>query len=292
MSGTPKLFVVGCARSGTTWVRSILSEHPYVVGGAESHLFPILYAPIVEEVDPPRRRARALAAYDERYERRDAFGDTGPHRWVDRRTLEQLLDDASGMAGQDAARHVIGGALESFFAARRGVTGTVLVEKTPVHLMYGHRILGWWPEARIIELVRDGRDVCVSLEHKSRVRSWAPTERTRQIEQWVGAVKKGMYLRAQPYAAQRWQVVRYEDLSADPKRTIGNLYEFAGLPADADLLSRVVEATSFANVQRPGAEHHVRRGEVGGWREQFSDEDLKEFERLAGDVFAEAGYEW
>ena len=38
----PKVFVVGCQRSGTTWVAEILGRHPRVIGGAESHLYPTL----------------------------------------------------------------------------------------------------------------------------------------------------------------------------------------------------------------------------------------------------------
>src|SRR5919106_347245 len=37
------VFIVGCQRSGTKWVRSIFAAHPDVVTGPESHLFPTLY---------------------------------------------------------------------------------------------------------------------------------------------------------------------------------------------------------------------------------------------------------
>ena len=38
------LFIVGAPRSGTTWVQRLLTAHPRIVGGTESHLFNALSA--------------------------------------------------------------------------------------------------------------------------------------------------------------------------------------------------------------------------------------------------------
>lgn len=287
---TPKVFVVGCARSGTTWVLSILTQHDHVVAGRESHLFPVLYAKLTAR---SARREQVLGAFDERVERRQAFGNMGPHRWIDRASLEDLLADVEvrGLTGDAAARYVISGIMEGFFA-RSGSAGRVLVEKTPTHLMYADRVLEWWPNARIIEVVRDGRDVCVSLAHKSKVTSWAPANRQEQIEQWATAVRHGMALRATPLARGRWHVVRYEDLMRDPMFEIRRMYEFVGLPADDDFIEWVARETAFANAKRRrGGGHHLRKGEVGGWRDEFTRQDLRSFANAAGELLVALGYE-
>ena len=61
--------------------------------------------------------------------------------------------------------------------------------------MYADRILRWWPDADIVEVLRDGRDVCVSLAHKSEVAEWAPWDRSDQIDRWIQAVDRGQALR-------------------------------------------------------------------------------------------------
>jgi hypothetical protein len=287
-SGPPpdaKLFVVGCARSGTTWVNSIVTEHPWVVGGPESHLLPALYEPLSADKPGAPRRDAVLAAYDRRM--RGSFGDHGPHRWVTREGLERLLATAADRvpAGDETARYVVTEVLNRFFAENRGPSGRVLVEKTPRHLRHARRILEWWPNARIIEVVRDGRDVCVSLAHRSRVRAWAPSDRREQIDMWSQAIRTGQELRAHPLAGDRWHLVRYEDLSEDPVREIRRLYDFAQLPADDGLIGRVAEATSRENTS------DMRKGLVGAHREEFSTDDARLFDRLAGDLLTAHGYD-
>lgn len=290
------LFVVGAARSGTTWVRSILAEDRRVVTGPESHLFPVLYRPLLTSGDRDAWRDGVLAAFAERAAAApERFGDTGPHRWVDRGTLERLLDEAAacregGGSGDDAARAVIGGVLDAYAAANGGPDSTVLVEKTPRHVLFTRQILDWWPDARVVEVIRDGRDVCVSLDHKSRVRSWASADREQQVRQWVEAVRHGRAVAAEPAARGRWLTVRFEDLVADGPRQVRRLYEFAGLPCDDHRAREVVAATSIERLRRPGTEHHLRKGAVGEWRHELTAADLELFDRLAGAVLEELGY--
>src|SRR5262245_45658951 len=42
----PKLFVVGCGRSGTSWVQRIISSHPAVITSQESHAYDIVSEPV------------------------------------------------------------------------------------------------------------------------------------------------------------------------------------------------------------------------------------------------------
>lgn len=287
------MFIVGCARSGTTWTRAILGAHDEVVTGAETHALPVLFDALRS---PSRRRgwtAGVLASFDDRARcAAQSFGGTGPQNWIERDALESLLATARGsrLSGDAAAKHVIEGILDAFFDAHRGPLSRVVVEKTPAHVFYAERILDWWPEARVVELLRDGRDVSVSLEHKSRVEAWAPADRAAQATLWVKAVRRGAELKARTEFRGRWHTVRFEDLASDASGTVQRLFEFVGIDASSDVVSRVVESTAFAKANRPGNAHHLRKGVVGDWRNHFSDNDRQLFEALAGDVLREQGY--
>jgi Sulfotransferase family len=299
--GIARVFIVGCPRSGTTWTRAILRRHDSVVSGEESHMFPVLYEALRSKPRPTRWRGKAasarwrgavLAAFDGFASDR-ADEPIGPDRWIERPVLEQLLDSASaaGLSGDDAAKHVLEGIADSFFVANRGPASSVLVEKTPGHLAFADRILTWWPEARVIEVVRDGRDVAVSLDHKSKVEAWAPGDRAEQIDVWVKAVRRGAQLRARPDLAPRWHMVRYEDLAANGVDEVRRLFAFLELPVDDDFVAATVEACRIDNMRTSGNANHLRAGVAGGWAQAFTDDERRRFAAIAGDELVQLGYE-
>ena len=44
----PKIFVVGCGRSGTSWVQGIIAAHPRVITTQESHAYEVVYDPVTQ----------------------------------------------------------------------------------------------------------------------------------------------------------------------------------------------------------------------------------------------------
>lgn len=289
----PKVFVVGCGRSGTSWVQAIIAAAPGVVTTQESHAYEVIFANVT------RRGHRSVRAWAKVLHRHDLAARekrwVGLHWWVDRRRLCELI--AAAMAVRDrpadvVAEDVIEAVFDGYFSAHvRGADG-VLLEKTPGHLEFADRILRRYPEARVVEVVRDGRDVCVSMQMQALTLRWPPRTREAQIRAWVKAVTRGMALRADPAFAERIHLVRYEDLKADPLHEIARLYAFLGFPTDAATITTVADRTDFRHHRHTGEGRHTRKGEVGDWRNHFSADDVALFRTLAGRVFEQAGYRW
>ena len=120
------VFVVGCPRSGTTWLTRMLVAHPAVTAfpGEESQLFSSLSG--LSRLRPPT-----------------AAGDTGPAVVAAvRRYCDRLL-----LAARDAARP----------------GASFVVDKTPAHVHQLPFIGNVYPDAWFVHILRDGRDVARSL---------------------------------------------------------------------------------------------------------------------------------
>jgi hypothetical protein len=253
----PPVFVVGAARSGTTWVYDVLATHPEVAGVLESFLFSTGrgVGGLVNLLDRP-----GLAA--------------GMRRFVPTDDLaRQLRGFTAGLLGRTVE------------PGRR-----LLVEKSGEHARSMQGIWHLFPDARFVHVLRDGRDVVVSA--LAAQRSWAPTwarSTYRAAREW-GAIAQA----ATDSGATRpnqFLEVRYEELRADPVAGYRALYEFCGLPYDDGLLAHVVDCNDFAR-QYPGGENEFRRGgRVGDWRMRFRRADVVQFLRAAGPTLVRFGYE-
>ena len=287
----PKIFVVGCPRSGTTWVAGILALQPRVIHGAESQLYPSIRHSI-----GGRRRfdpvgwARLLYGVD----RGRRIGlESGLHHYLDRRTLERLGRQAlaTGGSADEVSNRLARAVLDSYFTRSGGTADSVLVEKTPSHIFAAARILRAFPEAHVVEVVRDGRDVCVSMQLRgTRVRSF-PTTAEGRIRMWMNAVRAGQELQRDPQLCDRVTEIRYETLKADPVSEIARLYAAVGLDASPDFV-RYAAASSDIERYPTGPGEFRHRGEVGTWADFFSPEDEDLFRSMVGDRFEEFGYSY
>ena len=199
-------FIVGCSRSGTTWLQRMLAEHPAVYTGQESHVFEWFIGPMLrkwhrmvavyEGYDPSRRNGIGLGAY---------------------LTTEEF---------RDLLRPLIHRAMEPSGAGR----GEVFLEKTPGHSMFVPEIVDMLPEARFIHLVRDPRDVVASLlrASKSWGQAWAPSSAKEAARQWlrhVSAVQRAK----EELGKEQFFEIRYEDLHRAPAEVLSRLVGFLEL---------------------------------------------------------------
>ena len=287
----PVVFVVGCPRSGTTWVESMLARHPRVIGGCESHVYPVVHRSL------DQRNLRSLGGWSRllyAVDRGVALGrPVGIHHYVDRRSLVALARDSLARGGgSDRTARLLTRAIFDAHYLRSGGTGQeVLVEKTPLHIGWVDQIIENFPDARFVEVVRDGRDVCVSMEMIARANSAFSSSRTAQITTWCYAVRTGIALRGDPGYRDRMSRVRYEDLKADPAGELDRLFGETGIGGDEDAARGAAAATEIRHY--PLGKGHFRfRGVAGSWREHFTSEDVALFREMVGDLFVEAGYDY
>jgi len=217
----------------------------------------------------------------------------GLHHFVDRRTLaglgRQVLDGCAD--DTDCARQMVRAVLDTYYERSRNGSQDTLVEKTPLHVLHLRDILEDFAEAHAVEVVRDGRDVCVSMQMRAARMPEVPKDRRAQAEMWTRSVRAGLEIRTDPAFSDRVTLVRYEDLKAHPEREVARIFSELRLPASRRLVEETVAATDISRYRLAPGEFRFR-GEAGAWKEHFTSDDEQTFQEIAGSAFEEAGYRY
>lgn len=244
----PKVFAVGCAKSGTTWLQIVLNTHPRIVMGGEGSFIWRL-APSMQ---------RALAAFNAEQAR---LGQPAA-------TFVSDVDFAM------TTRLMINTRLAAYAAADGRELGGLayLGDKTPQHTLGIGTLAELFPTARFVNIVRDPRDAAASAWHhfgKSSGRDLDAHTRWFIGEAWAQAVTA-----AAGYGDRlpgRVFHVRYEDLHAEPERTLAGVLGFLGVAADEASIGACLAKGRFERLSGGRARgeqdnaHFFRKGVVGDW---------------------------
>ena len=174
-----------------------------------------------------------------------------------------------------------------FYLLSQSCPGKIVVEKTPIHLLYVDRIRRIFPRAALILTERDGRDVVTSLIHVGQDQSawWkgAPATVTEAAILWKRYAEAALECISShgPYQ------VRYETLLRNPRRELTRLLTALGLPIDA-VDDQIDACRDGKNIPIPGV---FREGKMGGWRKLLTQEDVRSFADITGDLLVRFGYE-
>ena len=267
------VFVIGCSRSGTTLLyHMLLSSGNFAVYRMESMIFTLL-EPRFRPLSNPRNRRRMLNVWC-------------TTRLYQRSGLERSEIEPRIMAecqnGGDFLRIVM-----EEMCRKQGVERWA--ETTPEHLLYIPRIKETIPNALVIHVIRDGRDVALSLEKLSWVRR-LPWDRKRVAMAaaiyWEWIVNKGR--EAGRALGENYIEVHYEDLVRKPAEVLKTLEPFI----EHDLIYPRIKEVGIGSVSKPNtAFHDDPQSSIGRWKTLLSQEDLATMEGLIGSNLRELGYE-
>ena len=244
------VFVVGAPRSGTTWLQRMLSVHPDVVDlPSETHLFSSGISVL---------RDRTQGGH---------VGSTATDTW--------FMTDAEFAA---AARAFVDAAYGAWLARTRPDAARV-VERSPTHVWHLGLLGAVYPEAHVVHIVRDGRDVV-----RSQVaQTWGASDIGLAAAQWASAVRAA---RAAAPALRHYHEVRYEELLLRPSG-IRDVFDALGLPvSDAVLQQAVLEGGLEVNVDPTRPDVASQK-----WRLEWGPDEVEAFEDAAGDVLDLLGLE-
>ena len=282
----PVPFVVGMNRSGTTLLRMMLDAHPQLTIPPETHFVPDL---IKATREPGATAEDALAAMKSAREWGD-FGFSDEEMLARLRALPKIRP---------------GAAVRTFYEAYMAQQGKPRWgEKTPTYVQKMKLIQRALPEARFVHVIRDGRDVALSVLDRT-VRDLSAADVARR---WQKKITKA---REDAPALRHYMELRYEDLILDTEPVLREVCDFIELPWDDAMLeyhersaerlkemARALPADGRAkelSVERRLATHAMTTKppsaeRVARWRTQMGAEQRGEFEAVAGGLLADLGY--
>jgi hypothetical protein len=270
---TAPVFVIGCSRSGTTLLyHMLLSSGSFAVYRMESMIFTLL-EPRFRPLSKPRNKRGML----------DAWYKT---RLYTRSGLEPSEIEPRIMAecqnGGDFLRIIM-----EEMCRKQGVERWA--DTTPEHLLYMRRIKETIPNALIIHVIRDGRDVALSWERLSQIRPF-PWDRKRPAMAaaiyWEWIVNKGR--QAGRTLGGDYIEVHYEDLVRKPAEVLRNLEPFIAHDLDYQRITQV----GIGSVSKPNtAFEEGQQTPIGRWKTALSQEELATLESLVGGTLEPLGYE-
>jgi hypothetical protein len=270
------VFVVGCHRSGT----NLLYDTLLSAGGfANYHACPTVYEtllPYCGDLTVPRNREKFMQLWF----RSKSFRRTG--LGPDDVRSRILVECRSG---GDFLRIVMEELARKGNVDRWAVYG-------PDNALYIRTIKRELPEALFVHIVRDGRDIALSLTKMGGLRPlwWdRPRNLFASALYWQWNVRKGRrYGRMFP---EDYIEVHYEDLVNDPTKTLGKLAGFLDHELDYDrILGNAVGAVQDPNSTFRAEEQGPAFHPVNRWKEKLSRAEISGLEKLVGKCLEEFGY--
>jgi hypothetical protein len=317
-SNTPVFFVTGLGKSGTSWLMRTLDGHPEILCKGEGRFFAADWRRA--NFDPEGTQALASSLYyallDSEYLR----------LWVERSVWAREGDAATHLDNLTRL------ATEHFLLGRLRKTNKKLVgDKSPLlNADFIEEVGRVYPGAKVIHIIRDGRDQAVSMLHhvwnrstdQGGVQTLKPGEFERR-EIYRKNPKKllqtgeGMFTEERLRGAARswnsrvgktaedgpallgrnYTEVRYEDLLGRPNQEISRLAAFLGADTSEKAVQQAVGSASFEKLSK-GRERgqedtssFYRKGVAGDWNNYFTERDKEIYKEEAGELLIRLGYE-
>jgi hypothetical protein len=178
-------------------------------------------------------------------------------------------------------------------------------DKTPGYCLHIDEIQNLFPEARFIHIIRDGRDVALSV----RPLWFSPSKDIKTIAtDWSNRIQKTRELSKH---CNYYIEIKYETLITDPKNEIAKILKFIDLPFEEQVLDyykhaheRLTEVQNrynddgslliskndrlynHRNTSQPPLVENLSR-----WKKEMTENEIREFEAVAHETLKELGYE-
>jgi hypothetical protein len=286
------VFIVGCSRTGSTLLQSLLNRYTNIDILSETHfLVPNLihrdFASAIRPFNGLSDEIFVTKVLDLMASKRlfGVFWEKDFSRDMDMDYLKKAL-----LASEKNLKGIFSAVMEAH-ARSKGKKNTGA--KFPFYICYAHKLLDFYDEALIIHTIRDPRAIFASQYFKRRIKNG------NFLQKVIIAVTQFVHINLQFFWAARthhklkgksgYFVCKYEDLVQYPQDTLKLLCEFLNVPFDSRMLqARAVLNTSFVSERQKI--NSFQTFSVNAWKSKIPKNVSKLIEFLHISAIKEFGY--
>jgi hypothetical protein len=181
----------------------------------------------------------------------------------------------------------LGSLVAAFGKASGKPDADVWIDHTPGNIRFVQTLLRSFPDARFVNIVRDGRAVTASVLPLD----WGPNDVFESAYHWSAQVAAGLAA-ATHFGPEVVHTVRYEDLVKDPATVLSGICAFAGMDFDEAMVgSRDYRLRGYERGQQDLVLQSPDLSRIDGWRQQLTAHQVRDFEWITGELLGYLGYD-
>lgn len=267
------ILIFGALRSGTSLLSRLLDAHSRISIPFESHLF-----------NQWANRAEAYGDLDQKENKirliRDIIRFGVVRDWTPRPNAEEVTDHLPGPGFASVARTFMTCAAHSAGKPRWG-------EKTPHHTLVQDLVFEAWPEAVVVMIYRDPRDVALSWKNAR----FGGNHVVPFAQSWSKYVEACEAVRER-LPLNSWCEVYYENLVSDTEQELTRLMSFLGEEFQPNQLQFHSRGGSWKTDQRNEMQLRkpVSKDSVWRWKTGLSKREVRLVEAMTGPIMERHGY--
>lgn len=253
----PPLFILGCPRSGTTLLSDLMADTCY---GApiETHFITKYYKKLDRYGDIRKKNnCRRLVE--------NILSERPVKQWRINFDFEQFWRGLREFSYRELINELL---MIRFGGMGKSTWG----DKTPHYILELEIIYNLFPNSKYIFIVRDGRDVALSLLKKP----WGPNNVYACGRYWAACNQNNAILETMRRKMQIFET-SYEHLLYLPDEVMRQAYKFLGESYDETVMSKKISAIKPKNFNK--------------WKTEMTKKQVSLFERVAGNTLLRFGYE-
>jgi hypothetical protein len=264
------IFIVGIPRSGTKLLRDLLNRHSDVaIPVSESHFIPYYFSRIGKFGDLSKASNFEAFYID--------FSNTVFFQRLAQRRLSIPRDVCCGFV----EKWTYPGIIEGFYRAYAWQDGkSIWGDKTPAYLVHLPLLYSLFPEAKVIHIIRDPRDTCVSIH-----RIWGKNI-YRAAQKWhdnIEICRKS----AIKYMNKQYLEIKYEDLLQNPTDVLTNVCQILDIEFEHNMLGLEIPVEKFGDTHNC---LHIVNNNYGKYKNYLTPLQIATIEAICGRLMHRFGY--